>query len=267
MAIDYVIDYGCVPKQAFGSAEIIDRLKGRNRANTIIRLFRESGDPRTPDKMGFEFVRNTPEGEEETQIVVVQDLLDRALELDTYAHHCAGCPANALGMPFGCIGFIQYPLSEVGERWLMERLPGIDQPLLWLLLRQGIQEMGYDGADVAPLRASGTYFEANSAIVRDMTDFQIDSNQVFEMTFLLGKIQPSHAGMLLHFFDAVPRATEASQIVPIMKRELSADEIATRYPLLITPERGDDATITDLKRFMMALHRAWMHDATLSLDV
>ncbi len=136
MAIDYVIDYGCVPKETLGTDGILDRLKARDRAATVIQLFRENGDQRPPSEMGFEMTRTTLEGVEETQVVVVQDMLDRAAELDPLADYCAGCPANVRGVPFGCVGFIQYPISARAERWLLDRLPGIDEPLVWLLLRQ-----------------------------------------------------------------------------------------------------------------------------------
>lgn len=266
MAIDFVVDYGCAPKDKFGTPEILERLKMRTRAQTIIRLFRENGDGRPPSEMGFEFVRQTPAGEEETQIIIVQDLLDRATELDEWAHHCVGCPANQRGAGFGCADAVQYPLSTRAERWLLQRLPGIDAPFLWLLLRQSIQEMGYTGEDVKPLRASGTYFESGTAQSRDLQDFTIDNNQVFEMMFLLGDIQPAHAGMLLQFFDAVPRATEAAQVVEIMNRTLTREGIEARYPLLIQPDENDDSTIAELKRFLRALHHAWRLGVSVVVD-
>jgi hypothetical protein len=267
MAIDYVVDYACAPKLRFGTEEILDRLKGRVRAETIIRLFRQHGDSRPASEMGFEFVRNTAQGEEETQIIIVQDLLDRATELDETASACVGCPANETGKPFGCFGGIQYPLSAAGESWLMARLPGIEQPLLWLLLRQGIQEMGYDGSSVQPLRASGTYFELSSALERDMQDFRINSDQVFEMIFLLGNIAPAHAGILLQFFDIVPRVTEAGEVVEIMNQRLNETDIEARYPLQVATDKDEDTTIADLKLFFGALHRAWRLNVPLILDV
>jgi hypothetical protein len=267
MAIDYIIDYGCDPKRALGTGGILERLKERDRARTIISLFRSNGDQRPPSEMGFEFTRNTTEGEEETRIIVVQDLLDSAAELDPYAPACVGCAANASGEAFGCMGQIQYPFSAAAERWLIDRLPAIDEPLLWLLLRQGVQEMGYDGATVAPLRPNATYFETSQVLMRDLADFSISSDQVFEMLFLLGDVQPPHAGMLLQFFDAVPRAKEASQIAPIMNRALSADMIAQQYPLQLKPNPLDDHTIADVKRFFAALHRAWSLNVPLLLDV
>jgi hypothetical protein len=139
MAIDYVIDLNCIPKEELTTDGIIERLKEEERANTIIALFRQNGDQRPPSEMGFEFTRSTPEGEEERRVIVVQDLLDRAAELQPLAHHCAGCgcPANRAGRPFGCIGFIQYPVTSESETWMLDRLPVPDEPLVWLLLKQG----------------------------------------------------------------------------------------------------------------------------------
>jgi hypothetical protein len=267
MAIDYVIDYACVPKQTLTTAGIVERLKARERANAVIRLFRENDDQRPPSEMGFEFTRTNAAGEEETRVIVVQEMLDLAAELDPLAHHCAGCPANTSGLPFGCTGFIDYPITAVGERWLLDLLPGIDQPLVWLLLRQGVQEMGYDGVPVRPLRANPTYFEERRVAGRDLVEFVMTADQVFEMLFLLGDIQPAHAGVLLLLFGAVRREVEAEQIVQIMNGTLSADEIARAFPFQMTNQPDDDRTVAALKAFFYALHQAWMLDVPLLLDV
>lgn len=267
MAIDYIIDYDCVPKQTLGTEGILERLKAQARAENVIRLFREHGDNRPPSEMGFEFTRSLPDGAEETQVVMVQDMLDQAAELDPLAHYCDGCPANALNKPFGCMGQIQYPISSAAEAWLLDRLPGIEQPLVWLLLRQGVQELGYDGEAVKPLRTNPAYFEERRLRGRDMVEFVFTADQVFEMLFLLGHIQPSHGGMLLLLFDAIPRDVEANQIVQIMNHALTADEIAQHYPFQMKPDPADDTTITDLKQFFYALYRAWVLNVRLLLDV
>lgn len=267
MAIDYVINYGCVPKETLGTDGILDRLKARDRAATVIQLFRENGDQRPPSEMGFEMTRTTLEGVEETQVVVVQDMLDRAAELDPLEGYCAGCPANVRGMPFGCIGFIQYPISARGERWLLDRLPGIDEPLIWLLLRKGVEELNYTGESVAPLRADSTYFEERRVAGRDLIEFVFTANQVFELLFLLGDIQPAHAGIVLLLFGAIPRGVDAGEIVQIMNRQLTPEAIARDYPFQIPPSEADDQTIADLKAFFYALYRAWALDLPLLLDV
>ncbi len=267
MAIDYVIDYACIPKQTLTSAGIVERLKAWERAQAVIRLFRENGDDRPPSQMGFEFTRTNPDGEEETRVIVVQEMLDLAAELDPLAHYCEGCPANLRAEPFGCVGLIEYPISAAAERWLLDQLPGIDQPLVWMLLRQGVQELGYSGELVKPLRADSTYFEERRVAGRDLAEFVMSADQVFEMLFLLGDIQPAHAGILLLLFNAIPREVEAAQIVQIMNRNLSAEDIARDYPFQMTIQPDDDPTAAELKAFFYALHRAWTLNVALLLDV
>ncbi len=267
MAIDYVVDLGCVPKSTLGTGGILDRLKARERARQVIRLFRENGDQRPPSEMGFEFSRTSAEGVEETRVIIVQELLDTANELDPLAHHCTGCPANVLGVPFGCMSFIQYPISEAAERWLLARMPGIDEPLIWLLLKQGVIELGYDGAMVAPLRANPAYFEEPRLPGRDMVEFLLNSNQVFQMLFLTGHIQPSHAGMLLLLFGAIRRDLEAHQVVLIMNRSLTPEQVERDFPFLMKPDSADDKTVAELKQFFHALYRAYLLGVQVVLDV
>lgn len=264
MAIDYVIDYDCIPRATFTTQGILDRIKGEERARTIIRLFRENGDDRNPDQMGFEFTRSTPTGEEETRVIVVQDLLDAAAELQTVAHHCTGCPANRTGMPFGCAGFIQYPITGEGERWLLDRLPVPDEALTWLLLRQGVEEFKYDGETVRPLReTSDAYFEDRYPAMRRLGEFDINANQLFEMMFAVGHINPNHAALLLLFLHAIQREVEASDIMTLTP---APPDRETRFPLLITEQTGDDPTVHELKEFLRALYLAWSLNERVVID-
>jgi len=265
MAIDYVIGYDCTPKQTLGTQSIIELLKGEERARKIIQLFRENGDDREPDQMGFEFVRSTPTGEEETRVIVVQDLLDEAAQLTPLAHHCKGCPANVTGRPFGCINFIQYPISRAAEKWLLDQLPVPDEPLIWLLLKQGIQEFQYDGGSIKSMRNSdGTYFEEHLVMQRRLGEFSIDANQLFEMIFGVGNIQPNHGALLLLFLNAIDRDLEANTIMGITPAPPDAE---TRYPFLMQVTDHDDETIAQLKVFLYAMYTAWKLNVTLKLDV
>lgn len=268
MAIDYIIDYDCVPKQTLATEGIVRRLKGRERAQTIIRLFRQNGDNRPPSQMGFEFTRSTPEGVEENRVIVVQDLLDEAAELDPLAPHCQGCPANVRGVPFGCTGQIQYPLTFAGEVWLLKQLPPPDVPLIWLLLRETVREMGYTGASVQPLRGDSNYFEQTAGYARNIGEVQVSSDQVFEMCFLVGHVQPSQAGALLLFFNGIERETlEMPGVIAILNRTLPPDELAAQYPFRHSDDATDDSTTADLKGFLRALHAAWTLNVRLLLDV
>lgn len=267
MAIDYIIDFPCAPKEVLTTEGILERIKSRERAHAVIKLFRDAGDQRSPSEMGFEFTRTNLGGEEENRVVVVQEMLDLAAELDPLAYYCQNCPANVKNTPFGCIGAIEYPISAAAERWLLDQLPGIDLPLVWLLLRQGVQELGYDGESVAPLRANPIYFEERRVAGRDLVEFVFSANQVFEMLFMLGGIQPAHAGILLLLFGAIPRDVDAGRIVQIMNRTLSDDEIARDFPFQMQILPDDDRTIAALKDFFNALHRAWWLGVPLLLDV
>lgn len=264
MAIDYIIDYACTPKQTLTTEGILERLKGKQRAETIIALFRKNGDNRPPSEMGFEFTRSTPDGTEETRVIVVQYLLDAAAELTPMEQHCHNCPANRTGKSFGCMGFIQYPISTKAETWLLNRLPVPDEPLIWLLLRQGIEEFQYDGASVRPLRqTSGTYFEEQKVISRRLGEFEVNADQVFEMIFAVGPVNPNHAALLLLFFRAIDRELEASQIMQIAP---ASPDTYQAHPFIIQAESGDDTTISEFKAFFRALHLAWGLHVPMLID-
>ena len=115
MAIDYVIEYKCYPKQELTTEGIIERIKGQARAEAVIKLFRDNGDTRPVSEIGFELERSTASGESEIKLVMVQAMLDQADELFSYEHYCTGCSANNTGAPFGCIGQIEYPISSDAE--------------------------------------------------------------------------------------------------------------------------------------------------------
>lgn len=263
MAIDYIINYLCQPKSALGEQTILEMLKADERAQAIIRIFREAGDQRPPDQMGFEMTHRTPEGEQ-TQLVVVQDLLNFAQPLQAYATHCRACPANALGKPFGCMGFIQYPISGKSETWLLNQLPTVRDALVYLLLKQGIDEFGYDGQSILPLRLNETYFEDKIPAMRRLGEFDITANQVFEMVFNVGDIQPNHAAVLLLFFNALERDLQAEEIMNITHTPEDAEQ---RYPFLHQDFPQDDDSISDFKRFLYALYVAWRLKVSVRLDV
>lgn len=265
MAIDYVIALDCEPKQRFTAAGIIERIKMRERARIVVKQYRDAGDERPLTEIGFEFSRSTPDGESEPALIIVQDALDEAAELDEVTHFCKGCPANRTGHPFGCIGYISYPISEAGEAWLLNQLPVPDEPLAWLLLKQGVEGFQYDGQQIALLREQGdAYFESRRAGSRRLGEFDINANQVFEMIFNVGDIAPNHAAVLLMFFHAIDRELEASDIMHLTPADEGTQE---RHPFILKLDRWDDPTTVEFKEFFHALYIAWNLDVKLRLDV
>lgn len=272
MAIDYIIEYDCIPKQTLTQEGIIQRLKEKERAETIIQWFRAAGDGRPPSEMGFEFSKSTPEEEGEKELIVVQDLLDHAANLEPLEHHCKGCPANRAGKPFGCMGFIQYPISARAEAWLLDRLPVPDEPLVWLLLKQGIEAFGYDGASVRALRevdqtdedGKRTYFEIPISPYRRLGELHVSGDQMFEMIFGVGQhIIPNHAGILLLFFHVIDRELEADEIRFISSTDL---DVRNRHDFKLTVAPNDDERVHEFSAFFHAMFIAWKLNVPLFVD-
>src|SRR5262245_30749667 len=178
MAVDHVIDLDCVPKDTLTTPGLLARLKARNRAEAIIKLFRDHNDHRATSEMGFEMVRRTPDGAEQTQLVMVKDLLDEAAPLEPLATHCVGCAANRAGRDFGCFDLVNYPISQAAELWLLKQLPGPDDPLILLLLRQTLTDYVFKSDEIVRMRQKpGLIFESSERFARRIEDIQITNDQ------------------------------------------------------------------------------------------
>ncbi len=267
MGADHVIDYPCEAKDALTLDGLLGRLKGRDRAATIIQLYRDRGDSRPASQMGFEMVRRLPDDSEERQVLIVQDLLDAASELTQWEPLCASCPANRAGVPFGCVGTVNYPISAYAERWLLDQLPGNSHPLPYMLLQRALSEMGYTGEHAVALRAqTSVFFESPDALVRDMEAMRVSGNQVFELLFLSGHIRPAHGSMLLQFFGAISQDLDADTIMRLPSPP-SQDWIAETIPFRLSHEASDDASVRSLKAFFGALYVAYCLGCAVLLDV
>jgi hypothetical protein len=79
--------------------------------------------------------------------------------LDQWATHCAGCPARTYDQPFGCYGFIGYPIRAATEQWLIERAKQMG--VTCAVAIDVLAQIEITGAHAADLRARGrTFFES-----------------------------------------------------------------------------------------------------------
>ncbi|NDJ86659.1 MAG: hypothetical protein GYB66_12295 [Chloroflexi bacterium] len=269
MGIDYVIDYACIPKQRLTTEGLVDRLKDRARAQEVVAIYREQGDHRPANEIGFEVTRRSANGMEVTDLLIAGEVLDEAAILDELEHHCVGCPANAAGRPYGCLGTISYPISREAEIWLLEQLPGIAEPILFLMLMRGVQEFGYTGDQARELRDyEGIYFEASDTLARRYAEMDVTADVLFEMTFQLGPIKPPHAVMLLLFYHAIPRDNlDPDKIMQLTRGEIASEEFVAQYSFLHSPAPDDSTSIRDYKQFLLALYTAYTLDVALLLDI
>lgn len=264
--IEYCIAQDCAAKDALGVSGILDRLKGKQRAQLLLDTYRQAGDGRPPTEIGFELTRSTPAGEAVTQVVVVQDLLDRAHDLEAHAPQCPACPAHVSGPAFGCFGQIPYPFTRAAEEWWLAQLPLPEEPLVWLMLKQLLRDFNYDGETARALREpTGVYFEADSAPHRQLGTLRVNGDQLFEMCFLLGPIQPAHAGVLLLFSGAIDRQQEANALLQLTGSEPALDRAG--FPFILRERETEPPAIRALIAFLRSLHRAWQLNLPLWLDV
>lgn len=271
MGIETIITYPCIPKNILTVTGILERLKTRDRAEAVIRLYREQGDQRPLEEIGFEVTQRAADGSSETQTIIAAEALVQAQELDSVAPHCVGCPANRINQPFGCISSINFPFSEVAEIWLLGRLPAVDDPLLHIL-RRGMVHYGYDGASIRTLRdQEGVYFASHDTLARpylhdEGEDFILTSDQLFEMMFLVGPIHPGHAALLLLIFNIIPRHNlNPDKLFWLMN---ASDSIPDQdIPFQLSFSATDDPTIRDLTQFFHALYLAYRLGVPLAVDV
>jgi hypothetical protein len=207
VGIDYVVDLGCPPKQALSVEKIVALVKGRNQVAAIIDLARRKGDTRLPEQLSFTRVVRRPEGAVEEEFSV-GTLLQQVRELDVHAHHCEGCEANLRARPFGCYGSISYPITALAEEWLMSLLPKDLNSPAGHLLRSAVTDLKYTGGMFLGMRPQEMFFESRTPLKRRwggwLSGWTLTSDQLLEMLFGLGNLQPAHCKMMSIILGLIP---------------------------------------------------------------
>jgi hypothetical protein len=207
VAIDYVLGMKCEPQKQLGLDRMVALHRTRILARSALAHMRQDGDDRAPGEIDIQLTMRKPAGDS-ARGVTLQDLLDESAQLDVVAPSCKSCPAD-LPREFACHRRIRYPIPEHVEAWLMSRLPRTLDCTAGALLVRGIGEFGWDGGPAAKLRASGTsYFESRVAYgMRWETEegvVELSSDQLFQMMFMVGALQPTHCLMLALFCGVIP---------------------------------------------------------------
>lgn len=261
MAIDYLLGVGCTPQRELGVDRLVNLNRTRILARSAIAHMREDGDARAPSDIAIQLTMRTTDGDS-GHGVTLQALLDEARPLDAVAQHCGTCPAQ-LPREFACHRRIRYPIPEKVEAWLMSRLPESLACTAGALLVRGLAEFGWDGAPIAKMRAAGTtFFESRAPYgVRWESDdgvIEISSDQMFQMMFMVGNLQPAHCLMLALFFGVIPHHTSLHDLKdePGRVRALARANVATQ----------DDADIEQLAAFLRALAVAAKLDVPILVD-
>ena len=261
MAIDYLLGVGCPPQRELGVERLVNLNRTRILARSALAHMREDGDARAPTEIEIQLTMRTTDGDS-ARGVTLADLLEESRPLDSVAEYCGNCPAH-LPREFACHRRIRYPIPERVEAWLMSRLPESLACTAGALLVRGLAEFGWDGAPTAKMRAAGTtFFESRAPYgVRWQSDdgvIEISSDQLFQMMFMVGNLQPTHCLMLALFFGVIPHDTSLHDLKdePGRTRALEAANVATEA----------DADIEQLAAFLRALAVAARLDVPILVD-
>ncbi|MFE5475110.1 hypothetical protein ACFQ9R_05365 [Nocardia sp. NPDC056541] len=217
MALDYVVDLPCRPKQTLGTEKILELLILRGAAMFTLDDHQRNGG-RPWRRLTFSNVVTRPTGAVKVRSSVTK-ALERAAQLDAFVDDCLACPANNDGQSgFGCYGRVNYPLDLAAEEMLLSMLPDdLTAAGAGTEFKAGWDHFGWDGSQAAEVRAaSRTFFESPVAPVRQWPTGEIlTGDQVFEMLFIGQGFDWSYAKLLAISFRLIILDEEAGPLLDL----------------------------------------------------
>ncbi len=267
MGIEYVIEQACPVRDALGGPRMVQLVKWRNQARAAVALQERKGEPKPPAEIKIRSVLHTPEGKtvRETD---AQSLLDESEPLRPLETHCPPCCVNVAQAPFGCFGSIAYPIRRASEEALLSLLPRTLDCTAGQFLRSALADFHMDGARAATLRGhGGRFFESAESARRDWsgwwTKYSVDFNQMFELIFTGGKIEPAHGFVLCLILGVIDQRLDAREIVGLMH---DADRKREMLLGASMPRTGEGEGVAQFATFLEAVRRAAAHEVTVWID-
>ena len=229
MGIDFMVDYSCGIKETLGRERLLELLKKEIAAHTALQQSRREGRETPASKIIITRRVIDPEGVRD-ETASAEELLDETAVLDEYRGQCWECRANFGRYPFGCHGFIDYPITGPLEEWLASRLPENINCTAGYFLRSALEDFSYDGGPIPGLRAEeDRFFERKKPIkiswsLPDAT-ITITTDQLLEMMFHVGPLQPSHSAILCLFLGMADHRLELEKTAEMLEDASAREEI------------------------------------------
>jgi len=261
VGVDYVQDRDCGVKRALGADRLVGLLKSRGQAEMLRQKLLEAGED--PAGATIRRVVLYPSGPVEEEVDLAA-LMKAGETLAPFAPLCDGCTANFRERPFGCCGYLNYPISDPEERWLMARLPESLHSAGGIYLRSALRQLDIDGAPVARMRQD-LYFQRKEPVIREWDEsgdtLEVSSDQILQLVFYSGGLTPLHAALLCLFIGLIPHniAAETMQRIVDNPNEMQ-DHLAIDSDALTVLEG------TQLGMFLMAMMSAAINNETLLID-
>lgn len=277
MGADYILDRSCEPKLFLGGGDVmagttrmLAMLKAKSRAEAIGHMMAQSGqDPATAS---VTVVVMGPDGPQE-RAVTVAEMSSQAAPLQALAPHCSSCSACAMAATFGCFGYMNYPLTETVERWIVARMQSADT-LGGFLLLKAIEDFGYDGRAMNSWRQREDLMSLPNALAATVGNQRVSTDQLLQAILHVGsELGPAHSvGVLLwlgglKFDGQVPgpgTSGDPSALIAIS----SATTEPQRRAILefdIGPPDHDDS-VRGFQQLLYAMYASWVLDVPLLMD-
>ena len=244
MVIEYAIELPCEPRRRLGADGLRDRLRR-------LQALR--------DRPGLSAAER-------------EEVREATFTLRPLAFHCARCPANHAGRPFGCCGTITSPFSADAEEWLVERLPGTletkepaagngSHPETTEAVRallEAVRAERVDGRPVDERYRKGPLLERPQAAVRSYGSLlrrrRLTSSQLLQLLFFASRVEPVTAERVCRALGVWEDHGHGADGVP---------EVVFTEPVL----EDDDPSVAELKEFLLALIVACSLDLAVRTDV
>ncbi|MBL8914311.1 MAG: hypothetical protein JNM17_26635 [Archangium sp.] len=264
MGADFIVHFQCETKTNFGegdalegSQKLLAMLKARSRLEVLKEAAARTG------QTTIKVVRMTPDGQQEEEISL-EALEEASTPLEENKERCQGCDANVLGIPYGCVGFVPYPVRAEWETALVNRLQSVETPG-GFLLASAVRDFNYDGANIKRMREAGM-FEAKvapSKVIQKkfFSSTKITGDQLFHAIFSVGgALNPDHCSMVLSFIGAL----EVGGRVPSSHVEAVAFQQALGARNATLKLEGDPEQ--PVNTLLRAMFRAWKLNVPLLMD-
>lgn len=214
-----------------------------------------------------------PNGPVETTIPL-EDMMASVKRLDALASRCDGCALRASDKPFGCTGYIQYPISASTEEWLVA-LMSEEGTLGAKLRRQLAKELGTHGTIGSDWRARQILERPKAAEKTTGTRWlllskaRVTGDEVIEWLFFSGihdqggspywEVDAKTALELLIIMDHVEIEGEIAEVLAL--EGVSQREARVRWKTprtVIEPARA-------FETYFRALYITFVHNALLGV--
>lgn len=190
MGIDSYLQRDCAPQETLGSAFLDAMVFRRNTSlffTSHVTVDGQRVSVALPDA-GLPLQTTFGDGQVKTVVVTRAMAEQAAARLQPLESHCAGCPLNVGGGPFGCYGFLDYPIAAAEERWFMDVAASMSTA--GAIAANLLGRVGVTGARVAALRARrGVFFESPVATTvewlpaGEQQPLRLSSDALLELVF------------------------------------------------------------------------------------